>query len=99
MNRVFRSNNGFTTVDLALAIVVIVIFVSIMTSIMYSLYISTTEAKRTAVAVNYAVDILEEIGSMPYIDVTVNNVLASISEAKDIKIVNENEVAATIRNI
>ncbi len=99
MDRVFRRNNGFTLVDLALAMVVIIVFVSVMTSIMYSLYISTTEAKRTAVAVNYAVDIFEKIGIMPYINVNVNNVLTSISETKNIKIIDENEATATIRNI
>lgn len=99
MNRLFRKNNGFTTADLALAMVIIIIFTSIMASIMYSLYISTNEARRTATAVNYAVDIFEKIGGMAYINVTGTNVLASISEAKDIKIVNENEVTATIRNI
>ena len=99
MDRVFRRNNGFTLVDLALAMVVIIVFVSVMTSIMYSLYISTTEANRTAVAVNYAVDIFEKIGFMPYININVNNVLTSISETKNIKIIDENEATATIRNI
>lgn len=66
-----KNNKGFTTVDVGLAMIVLVIFVVIMTSISYNVYLSSIEAKRTAVALNYAVDIFEHIGELDYDEVTV----------------------------
>ena len=64
-----KDKKGFTSVDLTLAMIVVIIFAVIMTSISYNMYLSSTEAKRTAVAVNYAVDIFEHIGELDYSDV------------------------------
>lgn len=65
-----KNNKGFTTVDVGLAMIILVLFVVIMTSISYNVYLSSIEAKRTAVALNYAVDIFENIGKLNYNDVT-----------------------------
>lgn len=73
-----KRENGFLTVDLAVALMVITIFVTIMSSVLYSLYISTTEAKRTATALNYTVDIFEYIGKVPYSIVTAKEVLSNM---------------------
>lgn len=70
MNRKIIKEDGFTTVDIGIAMMIVVIFVSIMTSMLYSVYSSQTEAKRTATALNYAVDIFEEIGITSYSSVT-----------------------------
>ena len=61
MKKYIKRENGFTSVDAVIAMMIVVIFVTIMSSGMYSVYISQTEAKRTAVALNYAVDIFEKI--------------------------------------
>jgi len=74
-----RKENGFLTVDLGVAMLVITIFVTIMTSYLYSLYITSTEAKKTAIALNYSVEIFEYIGKVPYANVTANNVLSNMT--------------------
>ncbi|MCI9365743.1 MAG: hypothetical protein HFJ54_03935 [Clostridia bacterium] len=53
-----KNKNGFTTIDLTIALIVVMLFVTIMTSISYNTYLVSTEAKRTAVALNYAVRIV-----------------------------------------
>ena len=65
-----RKEKGFTTVDMTIAILVMIIFVSIMTSVLYSVSVSTTEGKRSAAALNYAVDIFETIGELDYNNVS-----------------------------
>lgn len=65
-----KKEKGFTTVDMTIAILVMIIFVAIMTSVLYSVSTTTTEAKRSAVALNYAVDIFETIGELDYDEVT-----------------------------
>lgn len=73
MKKIVKNENGFTAVDLGLAMAVIIIFAVIITSISYNVYASSVEAKRTAVALNYAVDIFEHIGALDYDDVTANS--------------------------
>lgn len=79
MKENLKKENGFTAVDAVIAMMVVVIFVTIMSSVMYSVYISQTEAKRTAVALNYAVDIFEHIGEMDYSEVAGDTVLKDMS--------------------
>ena len=79
MKLVQRNEKGFLTVDLGTAMMVVTIFVTIMSSMMYSLYLSSTEAKKTANALNYAVDIFEYIGKVPYSIVTAKGVLSELS--------------------
>ena len=57
-----KKEKGFTTIDLSIAMMVVAIFVAIMGSMMYTTYTISTEARRTATALNYAVDICEQIG-------------------------------------
>ena len=64
-----KSKKGFTTIDVTIAMIVVILFVSIMTSISYNVYLSSIEAKRTAVALNYAVDIFENIGTLSFDEV------------------------------
>lgn len=78
-----KKENGFTTVDIGVAILVIILFVSIMTSVLYSVYISSTEAKRRAVALNYTVDIFETIGNMPFEQV---NAVKVINDSENVNI-------------
>lgn len=73
-----RKEKGFTTIDVSIALLVIVVFVSIMSSILFSVYSSSTEAKRNAVALNYAVDIFERIGAVSYGQVDEGEILRSL---------------------
>lgn len=75
-----NNENGFTTLDIGLAMLVIVLFVPIMASILYSVYLSSTEAKRTGTAINYAVDIFEDIAIENYQDMTPEVVLENLEE-------------------
>ena len=62
----FKEKKGFTTVDLTLAMLVLILFATILASYMYSVYLSSMEARRTATALNYAVDIFEHIGEISF---------------------------------
>lgn len=77
-----KDNKGFTSVDLGIALVVIIIFTIIMTSISYNVYLSQTEAKRTANALNYAVDIFEHIGAIDYEEVEASYDIFDIESLK-----------------
>ena len=81
MGTKLKKEKGFTTVDVSIAMLVTVVFVSIMSSILYSVYSSSTEAKRTAVALNYAVDIFERIGAVSYDDVYPSGILHGLQTA------------------
>lgn len=87
-----KEKRGFTTVDLSIAMIIIIIFVVIMTSISNSVYSSSMEAKRTAVALNYAVDIFEHIGEVDISEVKASRNLLNISSLQ--KFVCENAMTA-----
>lgn len=91
MNAKIKKDDGFTTVDIGIAMMIVIVFVSIMTSMLYSVYSSSTEAKRTAVALNYAVDIFEEIGKEAYSNVSEDSILRSIKEVNIGTIVSQGE--------
>lgn len=95
MNTKFKKEGGFTTVDIGIAMMIVIIFVTIMTSMLYSVYSSSTEAKRTAVALNYAVDIFEQIGKEPYSNVSEEDILRSIKEINAGTIISQGEDKGT----
>lgn len=78
----YSKEYGFTTVDISVAMLVIIIFVSITSSVMYNVYLSSTEARRTATALNYAVDIFENIGIMDYSAVTESGIMQNLKPLK-----------------
>lgn len=61
-----HSEKGFTGVDLTIAILILVLFVSIITTIFYNIYISSTSIKRSTIANGYAMYILEAIEKENY---------------------------------
>lgn len=73
-----KNEKGFTTIDIGLAMLVTIMFVTIMSSMLYSVYLSSTEAKRTATALNYAVDIFETIGQMSFSDLEPEQILGQM---------------------
>lgn len=79
MKTKLKKENGFTSVDITIAMLVIIIFVTILSSVSYSVYSAATEARRTAGAVNYAVDIFECIGELDYDQVDGNTIAKKLS--------------------
>lgn len=75
-----KKESGFTSVDITIAMLVIIIFVTVLSSVSYSVYSASTEARRTAGALNYAVDIFECIGSTPYEQVDANTISKQLKD-------------------
>ena len=78
-----KNNKGFTTIDLSIAMLVALIFITIMTSMFYNTYTSSVEAKRTALAVIYAVDIFEHIGELDFAEVEPSEEIFNIESFND----------------
>ena len=64
-----KSNKGFTIADLAIALIVFVIFTGIIGTLFYSSFKINSQARISAVATNYAIEILEDIDKIAYDDV------------------------------
>lgn len=75
-----KKESGFTSVDITIAMLVIIIFVTIISSVSYSVYSAATEARRTAGAVNYAVDIFECIGVLDYEQVDASTIAKKLKD-------------------
>lgn len=61
-----KENKGMVGTDVSIAIIILVLFVAIITTIFYQIGMSNKATTRQAMATNYAVNILEQIALMPY---------------------------------
>lgn len=59
-----KSNKGFTLIELSIAIVAVVLFAILVSNINYTIYTNSVDAKKTAIATEKAVEILEYVGSI-----------------------------------
>ncbi len=68
-----KSNKAFTFQDLAIAIIVICLFVGIITSTFITIYKIQAETKLDSVAMLFAVQIMERVDKLAYNDVSEEN--------------------------
>lgn len=61
-----NSNKGFTTADIAVTIVIIILFIGMITTIFYNYYLSVSAKNRNAIATSCVIGIIEEIKTMNY---------------------------------
>ena len=64
-----KSNKGFTLTDLAAALVVFTIFAATVSTLLYTAFKMNIQTKLSATAVNYAIQILEDIDKISYEEV------------------------------
>lgn len=72
INKIIRQNKGITGVDLTVAIFIIILFVSILATTIYAVYLSNASLKRNTVATDYATTIAEKIKTLDFDDVNLN---------------------------
>ncbi len=68
-----KNKNGFTAVDISIAVITIMIFTSIILSLMYNVKIENLKIKAKVLANIHLVETLENIGIANYEDVTSDN--------------------------
>lgn len=61
-----KQNKGFTSQDVVISIIIIVIFVSLITTLFYNFYISTSAKNRNAIALNCIIDVIEQAKMLKY---------------------------------
>lgn len=64
-----KSNSGFTMADLVAAMAIITIFTGIIGSLLYSSFKLNMQVKMSSVAINYAIQILEDVDKITYEEV------------------------------
>lgn len=79
----YIKNNGFTTADIIVSIIIIVMFVSIITTGFYNYYISVQEKTRRTIATNIVIDVIENVEMMEYDKVNMENINTLIQTLKD----------------
>ncbi len=66
----FKKENGFALSDTAIAIIIIIIFTGIISSISYNIYLQSNFIKRNDTATNYIVELFEYAKSLDFDEVT-----------------------------
>ncbi len=69
-----KDNRGFTTADLVMSIIIIILFISIITTSFYNYYISIQSKNRKTLATNSIIDVIENVEIMNYDDITIEEV-------------------------
>lgn len=69
-----KSNKGVTLTDVGVAIIIIMLLGVVIANMFYNIYLNVSLIRLNATAVNYAVNILEDIDRLPYEEVN-NNLL------------------------
>ena len=68
-----REQKGATGLDVGIAVIVIVLFVSIVATVFYQIYRVTTDASRNSEATAYITTIMENIQSLEYDEISEAN--------------------------
>ena len=68
-----RKNKGFTGIDISIAIIIIVIFASVITTLLYNFEIQSKKVERKNQATSIIVDILEYAKGSNFNDITSEN--------------------------
>ncbi len=80
VSKILKQKKGFTMVDIAVAIVIIMIFVGIITTLFYQYYLSISSKNRNAIATNCVIDIIEDVKAMNYEEVTIDTLNQKIQQ-------------------
>jgi len=84
MKRVkLKSNKGVTTGDIIIAIIIIIIFVSIVTTSFFNYYTSVQGKTRRTIASNILIDVIENVESMNYEEVSQDSINMLIQDLAD----------------
>lgn len=78
-----KDNKGFTATDITIAVIIILIFVSIITTAYYNYYLTITSKNRNAIATNCIIDVIENVEMMNYEDITQDTLKNKIQELYD----------------
>lgn len=76
-------NKGFTTAEIMISIMIIILFTSIITGSFYSYYVSIQSKNRRTIATNLIIDLIENVEMMKYEDVTQDTVNSLIENLKN----------------
>ena len=90
-----KNEKGFTVTDAIIAIVIIMLFVGVIVSISYNIYLQANFIKRNDTATNYIVELFEYAKELDFADVTYNTLSQYNFNAQNAVTVtnNQNEMA------
>lgn len=80
-NKIYTNSKGFTTAEIIISVIIIVLFVSLITSSFYNYYISIQSKNRRTVATNSIIDVIENVEMMEYDNITeetINNLINTL---------------------
>lgn len=99
IRQIYTNNKGFTTQEVIISIIIIILFISIITGGFYNYYISIQANTRRAVASNIIIDVIENVEIMNYDDITTNNIDTQIQKLKSENVIPNNyKIQFTLNN-
>jgi len=75
-----KDNRGFTTADVSISIIIVILFTFIIAGAYYNYYISNANIGRNSRALNYAIDVIETVEQMNYNDISNESVQTKVQD-------------------
>lgn len=75
-----KKEEGFTTADIAVSVILLVMFVSVIASAFYNYYLTINAKNRNAIATNVIIDVIEFVKIKEYEEVANENTIKWIQE-------------------
>lgn len=99
-NILIKNQKGFTIAELSIAILIMIIFVGMISTIFMNIYVSFTESKRYSAAMMYATQMAEKIDKLSFEEVTEENLLDTANEkGYEIQTLVETNTENTIKTV
>lgn len=81
--KIFVSEKGFTTTDIIISVIIIVLFISIITTSFYNYYISIQAKDRKTMAINIIIDVIENVEIMNYDNINQDSINSLVDNLKN----------------
>lgn len=79
----YINNKGFTTAEIIISIIIVILFTSIIASTFFNYYLSIQAKNRKTVATNIIIDIIENVEMMKYEETSQDSVNTLVQTLKD----------------
>ena len=79
INKLLKQNKGIIVADALVSILIMTIFIGVISTLCYNIYISASFTKRNSTATNYGISIMEYIDKISYKDVTYEKLVQYIN--------------------
>ena len=83
-----KDNRGFTGADVAISTIILIVFMSLISTLFYNITVTSTKIQRKSVATELAIKTIESLKTAEFANLTVQEIPDISNTAEDISVLN-----------